>query len=108
MEEEKNSLFAFTITGQISPIHRAVQGILGIHRLRQEPGTLPGGNPAQLSESGPDGPDRSSHISDAARRNYGQSVGSVAAKRSALRPEQGRARSDNVRYGLPNAASVGG
>ena len=57
------------VAAGVSRVDGALEGIFGADRVGQEPGAVPGGDPADLSESGADGADRRADVSDAAGRH---------------------------------------
>ena len=52
IREPRHKVRSVAVAAEVSRIDEPVQGFFGADRQRQEPGALPGGDPAELHESG--------------------------------------------------------
>ena len=86
----RNSLRPAAFAEEVSRVGGAVQGIFGADRQRQEPGAVPGSDPAELHEPGTHGTAGSADLPDAAGRDAGDAVRDSGRQRDSVRAQQGR------------------
>ena len=77
------------LAAEVSRFGGAVQGVFGADRVGEKPGAVPGGDQAELSESGADGADRGADVSDAAGRDAGGADGDAGTEQDSARAEPG-------------------